>query len=102
MTTHLQEPLTNYPKPGLTKKEEQVNEEMVGMQASKITTMLAFPMVFNAALELGVLDTIAAVGNDVWLSSSEIALGLPTKPTNPEAPESARAAVTESDTTCNR
>ncbi|VVB10776.1 unnamed protein product [Arabis nemorensis] len=85
MENHLQESLTNYPKPGLTKKEEQVNEEMMGMQAWKITTTLAFPMVFKAALELDVLDTIAAVGNDAWLSSSEIALGFPTKPTNPEA-----------------
>ncbi|CAN6826984.1 unnamed protein product, partial [Brassica oleracea] len=36
--------------------------------------------------EIGVLDTIAANGKDAWFSSSEIAFGLPTKPTNPEAP----------------
>ncbi|XP_023643757.1 indole glucosinolate O-methyltransferase 4 isoform X2 [Capsella rubella] len=43
-------------------------------------------MVFKAALELGVIDTMAAVDEGVWLSSSEIALRLPTKPTNPQAP----------------
>ncbi|CAE6165646.1 unnamed protein product [Arabidopsis arenosa] len=56
------------------------------MQALGITNSLAFPMVFKAALELGVLDTIVAIDDGVWLSSSEIAFGLPTKPTNPEAP----------------
>ncbi|KAL1210419.1 Indole glucosinolate O-methyltransferase 5 [Cardamine amara subsp. amara] len=56
------------------------------MGALRITNTLAFPMVFKAALDLGVLDTIAAVGNGAWLSSSEIAIGLPTKPSNPEAP----------------
>lgn len=62
---------------------------MISLQALKITSTLAFPMVFKAALELGVLedlDTIAAHGKDAWLLSSEIAFGLPTKPTNPDAP----------------
>ncbi|XP_010432829.1 PREDICTED: indole glucosinolate O-methyltransferase 4 [Camelina sativa] len=87
MENHVQEPLTTYPKPGLTKEQEQVAEEMMmGMQASRILNSLAFPMVFKAALELGVLDTIVAAGDDVWLSASEIAIALPTKPTNPEAP----------------
>uniref|UniRef100_M4CHJ8 O-methyltransferase domain-containing protein n=1 Tax=Brassica campestris TaxID=3711 RepID=M4CHJ8_BRACM len=47
---------------------------------------LTFPMVFKAALELGVIDTMATVEDGVWLSPSEIASRLPTKPTNPEAP----------------
>ncbi|CAF2068506.1 unnamed protein product [Brassica oleracea var. botrytis] len=78
MANHLQEPLTTYCI--------QRDEEMMTMQALKIATNLAFPMVFKAALELGVFDTIAAMGNGAWLSSSEIASGLQTKPTNPEAP----------------
>lgn len=86
MTNHLQDPLTSCFNPGLTKQEEQAEEEMISMQALKITSTLAFPMVFKAALELGVLDTIAANGKDAWLSSTEIAFGLPTKPNNPDAP----------------
>ncbi|XP_010438010.1 PREDICTED: indole glucosinolate O-methyltransferase 4-like isoform X1 [Camelina sativa] len=86
MANHHQEPLTTYPKPGQTKEQEQVDEEMMGLQALMITNSLAFPMVFKVALELGVLDTIVAVDDDVWLSPSEIAIALPTKPTNPEAP----------------
>ncbi|RID50626.1 hypothetical protein BRARA_H01339 [Brassica rapa] len=86
MTNHLQDPLNSHLNPGLTKQEEQADQEMMSLQALKITTTLAFPMVFKAALELGVFDTIAANGKDAWLSSSEIAFGLPTKPTNPEAP----------------
>ncbi|KAG7540756.1 S-adenosyl-L-methionine-dependent methyltransferase [Arabidopsis thaliana x Arabidopsis arenosa] len=89
MTNHHQEYLTTYPKPGPTNKEqEKVDEKMMSlqMQALGITNSLAFPMVFKAALELGVLDTIVAVDDGLWLSSSEIAFGLPTKPTNPKAP----------------
>lgn len=86
MKNHLQDPLTSHLNPCLTKKEEQADQEMMSLQALKITTTLAFPMIFKAALDLGVLDTIAANGKDVWFSSSEIAFGLPTKPTNPEAP----------------
>ncbi|XP_019091399.1 PREDICTED: indole glucosinolate O-methyltransferase 4-like [Camelina sativa] len=86
MENHLQEPLTTYSKPGLTKEQEQVAEEMMSLQALRITNSLAFPMVFKAALELGVIDTIVAADDDVWLSPSEIAFALPTKPTNPEAP----------------
>ncbi|CAL9241008.1 unnamed protein product [Arabidopsis halleri] len=86
MSNHLQEPLTTYPKPVLTKEEQEVDEKMVSLQAESIVNTVAFPMVFKAALELGVIDTIAAAGNDTWLSPSEIAVSLPTKPTNPEAP----------------
>ncbi|CAL9227627.1 unnamed protein product [Arabidopsis halleri] len=88
MTNHHRESLTTYPKPGPTEEQEQVDEEMMSlqMQALRITNSLAFPMVFKAALELGVLDTIVAVDDGVWLSTSEIAFSLPTKPTNPEAP----------------
>ncbi|CAL9218372.1 unnamed protein product [Arabidopsis halleri] len=85
MTNQLQEPLTNYPIPVLSKEEEQVDEEMMSLQALRITNIsLAFPMVFKAALELGVLDTMAAAGNNTW--QRRIAFALPTKPTNPEGP----------------
>ncbi|CAH8355906.1 unnamed protein product [Eruca vesicaria subsp. sativa] len=86
MTNHLQGPITSYFNPGLTKQEEQADKDMMSLQALKITSTLAFPVVFKASLELGVLDTIVAYGKDAWLSSSEIAVGLPTKPTNPQAP----------------
>ncbi|EFH70500.1 hypothetical protein ARALYDRAFT_314426 [Arabidopsis lyrata subsp. lyrata] len=85
MTNQLQEPLTNYPKPVLSKEEEQVDEEMMSLQALRITNIsLAFPMVFKAALELGVLDTMAAAGNNTW--QRRIAFALPIKSTNPEGP----------------
>ncbi|CAH2048111.1 unnamed protein product [Thlaspi arvense] len=82
MASHLPDPLTTSHKPSLAKQDE----ETVGLQAERILNSLAFPMVLKAALELGVIETIAAVDEGVWLSSSEIALRLPTKPTNPEAP----------------
>ncbi|XP_010430397.1 PREDICTED: indole glucosinolate O-methyltransferase 4-like [Camelina sativa] len=77
---HLQEPLTTC----LTKETQQFDE--VGLQAERILYVMPFAMVFKAALELGVIDMIASVDEGVWLSSSAIVLGLPTKPTNPEAP----------------
>ncbi|EOA35284.1 hypothetical protein CARUB_v10020455mg [Capsella rubella] len=86
MTNHLQDPLTTNSKPVLTKEEQEVDEKMVSLQAESIVNTVAFPMVLKAALELGVIDTIAAAGNGAWLSPSEIVVRLPTKPTNPEAP----------------
>ncbi|CAH2048110.1 unnamed protein product [Thlaspi arvense] len=86
MENHLQDPLITSTKPSLIKEEERFDEETVSLQAEKILYSVAFPMVLKSALELGVIDTIAAVDEGVWLSSSEIALRLPTKPTNPEAP----------------
>lgn len=86
MSNHLQDPLTTYPKPGLTKEEQEIDEKMVSLQAESIVNAVAFPMVLKAALELGVIDTIAAASNGTWLSPSEIAVSLPNKPTNPEAP----------------
>ncbi|KAJ4909159.1 O-methyltransferase family protein [Raphanus sativus] len=86
MPNHLQDPLLTYSKPVLTKEEQEVDDKMVSLQAESIVNTVAFPMVLKAALELGVIDTIAAAGNDVWLSPYEIARSLPTKPTNPEAP----------------
>ncbi|KFK40529.1 hypothetical protein AALP_AA2G007600 [Arabis alpina] len=85
MANHLQDPLTTSSKPSLIKEEEQLDEEKVSLQAERLVNTMAFPMVLKAALELGVIDTIAAVDEGVWLSASEIALRLPTKPTNPEA-----------------
>ncbi|CAH2067741.1 unnamed protein product [Thlaspi arvense] len=85
MSNHLQEPLTNYPKPVLTNDEQEADEKMVSLQAESIVNTVAFPMVLKAALELGVVDVIVAAGNGAWLSPSEIAGSLPTKPMNPEA-----------------
>ncbi|CAA7022844.1 unnamed protein product [Microthlaspi erraticum] len=70
----------------LAKEEQQLGEETVGLQAQSLVNTLALPMVFKAALELGVIDTMAALDEGVWLSSSQIVLRLPIKPTNPEAP----------------
>uniref|UniRef100_A0A1J3JE69 Caffeic acid 3-O-methyltransferase n=2 Tax=Noccaea caerulescens TaxID=107243 RepID=A0A1J3JE69_NOCCA len=87
MSNHLQDHLTTYPKSGLTKEEQEADEKMVSLQAESIVNTVAFPMVLKAALELGVIDAVAAAGNDMWLSPSEIVVRLPNKPTNPEAPE---------------
>ncbi|KAG5381181.1 hypothetical protein IGI04_029023 [Brassica rapa subsp. trilocularis] len=78
MANQLQKPLTNSPKPGLTKEEDS--------QEMRMVYSLTLPMVFKATLELGVIDTLATVENAMWLSPSEIVSRLPTKPTNPEAP----------------
>ncbi|CAH8358563.1 unnamed protein product [Eruca vesicaria subsp. sativa] len=86
MSNHLQEPLSTYTKPVLTKEDQEVDEKMVSLQAECIVNTVAFPMVLKAALELGVIDTIAAAGEGAWLSPIEISRSLPTKPTNPEAP----------------
>ncbi|ESQ27366.1 hypothetical protein EUTSA_v10018703mg [Eutrema salsugineum] len=87
MSTHLQDPLTTtYPEPVLTKEEQETDEKMVSLQAESIVNTVAFPMVLKAALELGVIDTVAAAEKGAWLSPYEIARSLPTKPTNPEAP----------------
>ncbi|KAJ4884663.1 O-methyltransferase family protein [Raphanus sativus] len=86
MSKHLQEPVTTNPNQVLNKEEQAANENMVSLQAESIVNTVAFPMVLKAALELGVIDTIAAAGNGAWLSPSEITVSLPTKPMNPEAP----------------
>ncbi|XP_019094840.1 PREDICTED: indole glucosinolate O-methyltransferase 1-like [Camelina sativa] len=88
MSNHFQNPLTTSLKSGLIKEEQQLDKETLSLQAEKILYTMGFPMVFKTApaLELGVIDTIAAVDEGVWLSSTEIALRLPTKPTNPQAP----------------
>ncbi|XP_010418326.1 PREDICTED: indole glucosinolate O-methyltransferase 4-like isoform X1 [Camelina sativa] len=86
MANHPQDPLTTSSELALIKEDQQFDKETVSLQADKILYTMAFPMAFKTALELGVFDTIAAVDEGMWLSSSEIALRLPTKPTNPEAP----------------
>ncbi|EOA33960.1 hypothetical protein CARUB_v10021455mg [Capsella rubella] len=86
MAYQLQDSLTVTLIPSLIKETQEFDEEMVSLQAERILYIMSFPMVFKAALELGVIDMIATVNDGVWLSPSEIALGLPTKPTNPEAP----------------
>ncbi|KFK42146.1 hypothetical protein AALP_AA2G217200 [Arabis alpina] len=85
MSTHLQEPITTCPEPALNKEDQEADERMVSLHAESIVNTVAFPMVLKAALELGVIDTIAAAGKDVWLSSYEITVSLPIKPMNPEA-----------------
>ncbi|KAJ4884672.1 O-methyltransferase family protein [Raphanus sativus] len=67
-------------------QQQHDSQEMVALQAERMVYSLTFPMVFKAALELGVIDTMATVEDGVWLSPSEIESRLPTKPTNPEAP----------------
>lgn len=85
MTNYLPDPLTTSTKPSLIKEEERFDEETLSLQAERILYSVTFPMVFKTALELGVIDTIVAA-QGVWLSAADIALRLPTKPTNPEAP----------------
>ncbi|KAG7534123.1 S-adenosyl-L-methionine-dependent methyltransferase [Arabidopsis thaliana x Arabidopsis arenosa] len=85
MANHLQAPLTINPKPNRTKEGQEVEEE-ASLLARRLSNSAAFPMVLKAALELGVIDTMVTVGDCLWLSPSEIALRLPTKPSNPEAP----------------
>ncbi|XP_056847347.1 indole glucosinolate O-methyltransferase 4-like [Raphanus sativus] len=83
----LQKPLSPSPKPVMTIEQQQHDsQEMVALQAERMVYSLTFPMVLKAALELGVIDTMATVEDGVWLSPSEIESRLPTKPTNPEAP----------------
>ncbi|KAL0702055.1 hypothetical protein Bca4012_058177 [Brassica carinata] len=84
MATQLQKPLTNSPKPALAKEED--SEETVALQAQRMVYSLTFPMVFKAALELGVIDMLASAEDGMWLSPSAIASRLPTKLTNTEAP----------------
>ncbi|CAA7022846.1 unnamed protein product [Microthlaspi erraticum] len=86
MANHLQDPSSTPPKSSQIKEEQQLAEETVSLQAQSLVNTMAFPMVLKAALELGVIDTISAVDEGVWLSSSEIVPRLPIKPTNPEAP----------------
>lgn len=86
MENYFQVPLTIYPeqKPCRTKDEQQVEEAR--LVAWRLSNAASFPMVLKAALELGVIDIIATIGDGMWLSPSEIALRLPTKPSNPQAP----------------
>lgn len=67
-------------------EEEKQVEEDARLLARRLSNAAAFPMVLKAALELGVIDTIATAGVGLWLSPSEIALRLSTKPRNPQAP----------------
>ncbi|CAG7893741.1 unnamed protein product [Brassica rapa] len=83
MSNHLQVPC---PKPVSTKEDQEVDEKMISLHAESILNTIAFPMVLKAALELGVIDTLAAAGNGTWKSPSEITASLPIKPKNPEAP----------------
>ncbi|KAH0938665.1 hypothetical protein HID58_006126 [Brassica napus] len=83
MSNHLQVPC---PKPVSTKEDQEVDEKMISLHAESILNTIAFPMVLKAALELGVIDTLAAAGNGTWKSPPEITANLPIKPKNPEAP----------------
>ncbi|XP_010416601.1 PREDICTED: indole glucosinolate O-methyltransferase 5 [Camelina sativa] len=61
----------------------------LGLAAVRLANCTALPMVFKAAIELGVIDTLYVAdvsGSGLFLTPSEIASRLPTKPTNPEAP----------------
>ncbi|KAG7590387.1 S-adenosyl-L-methionine-dependent methyltransferase [Arabidopsis suecica] len=67
-------------------------ETELGLAAVRLANCAAFPMVFKAAIELGVIDTLYlaaradVTGSGSFLTPSEIATRLPTKPSNPEAP----------------
>ncbi|KAJ4848142.1 hypothetical protein Tsubulata_039019 [Turnera subulata] len=69
--------------PRTTKADEEQEEETFSF-AVQIAMGSVFPMVMQAAIELGIFDIIARAGPDAKLSASEIAAQLPTK--NPEAP----------------
>ncbi|KAL0886860.1 hypothetical protein Bca101_010843 [Brassica carinata] len=88
MENRYEEPSTIYPtpKPVQTKEEEKQVEEDARLLARRLSNATAFPMVLKAALELGIIDTIATAGVGLWLSPSEITLRLSTKPRNPQAP----------------
>ncbi|KAJ0237468.1 Indole glucosinolate O-methyltransferase 4 [Hirschfeldia incana] len=63
------------------------DDNELGLMAVRLANAAAFPMVLKASLELGVFDTLYAdaARHDSFLSPSEIASRLPTKPRNPEA-----------------
>ena len=68
------------------------DETELGLRAVRLANYITFPMVFKAAIELGVIDTLYAAaradvnGSSSFLKPSEIATRLPTTPSNPEAP----------------
>nr|QWJ73389.1 indole glucosinolate O-methyltransferase 5 [Isatis tinctoria] len=68
------------------------DETELGLRAVRLANYITFPMVFKAAIELGVIDALySAARADVdgpgsFLRPSEIATRLPTPPSNPEAP----------------
>ena len=84
MANYLPDSFTTSTKSSLIEEEGRLAD--ASLQAESLVNTMAFLMVLKSALELGVIDTIASVEEGVWLSSSEIAFRLPTKPTNPEAP----------------
>ncbi|CAH2067642.1 unnamed protein product [Thlaspi arvense] len=67
-------------------------ETELGLRAVRLANYITFPMVFKAAIELGVIDTLYSAaradvnGSGSFLKPSEIAVRLPTTPSNPEAP----------------
>lgn len=69
------------------------DETELGLRAVRLANYITFPMVFKAAIELGVIDTLYLAaradgvnGSSSFLKPSEIATRLPTTPSNPEAP----------------
>ncbi|KAG2331556.1 hypothetical protein Bca52824_002736 [Brassica carinata] len=84
MANYLPDSFTTSTKSSLVKEEERLVD--ASLQAESLVNTMAFLMVLKSALELGVIDTMASVEEGVWLSSSEIAFRLPTKPSNPDAP----------------
>ncbi|CAN7086112.1 unnamed protein product [Brassica oleracea var. botrytis] len=68
------------------------DETELGLRAVRLANYITFPMVFKAAIELGVIDTLYSAaradmnGSSSFLKPSEIATRLPTTPSNPEAP----------------
>ncbi|XP_010539654.1 PREDICTED: indole glucosinolate O-methyltransferase 1-like [Tarenaya hassleriana] len=67
---------------------EQEDDEEIGTRRLALSGSL--PMVLRSAVELGLIDTLhvaAEEGKGAYLSPSEIALRLPSVPTNPNAPD---------------
>ncbi|KAG2254515.1 hypothetical protein Bca52824_084651 [Brassica carinata] len=68
------------------------DETELGLRAVRLANYITFPMVFKAAIELGVIDALYLAaradvnGSGSFLKPSEIATRLPTQPSNPEAP----------------
>ncbi|XP_010539652.1 PREDICTED: indole glucosinolate O-methyltransferase 1-like [Tarenaya hassleriana] len=69
---------------------EQEDDEELGTEARRLALSGVLPMVLKSAVELGLVDALhmaAEESTGVYLSPSEIALRLPSVPTNPDAPD---------------
>ncbi|KAL1189995.1 Indole glucosinolate O-methyltransferase 5 [Cardamine amara subsp. amara] len=78
--------------PQIPQTGDDDDDTELGLAAVRLANCAAYPMVFKAAVELGVIDILYAAtradvtGSGSFLTPSEITTRLPTKPSNPEAP----------------